>query len=274
MAVVERTLRQFNPSKATGPDGIPARVLKTCSAELAQPISTLFTQCFQTGIQPKTWNIANIVPIFKRKSKFLPSNYRPVLLLCILAKVIETIINRTIPNFLESKNVFAKRQFEFRHGHRVADLLSSLHHRWLHTAREKGAAGILAIDIAGAFDRVSHPGVLHKSNVYSLRGQLHQWLSSYLSECYHQMVICGQTSSRLPIQAGVPQGSILGPNLFLIYVNNCEDHLPAGADLASFADDTTLHANITPTIQQDTTQVLQLAVNTISLWGQEWKIDI
>ena len=102
--------------------------------------------------------------------------------------------------------------------------------------------------------------MLQKSNVYGLRGQLHQWLSSYLIERYLQVVICGQTSSRLPIQTGVPQGGILGATLFLIYVNDCEDHVPADADLASFADDTTLHANIT-----STTQALQLVVNNISL---------
>ena len=257
---VECTRWQFNPSKTIGQDGIPARVLKTCSAELEQPLSTLFTQCFQTGIQPKTWNIANKVPIFKRKSKPLPSNYRPVSLLRILPKVMETIINRTITNFLELNNVFSTRQFKFRHGHSAADLLSSLHNQWLHTAGEKGAARILTIDIASTFDRVSHPGVLHKNNVYGLCGQLHQWLSSYLIERYLQLVFCGQTSSRLPIQTGVPQCSILGPTLFLIYVNDCEDHAPAGADLGSFADDTTLHANIT-----STTQALQLTVNNISL---------
>ena len=180
VTAVERTRWQFNPSKTNGPDGIPARVLKTCSAELEQPLSTLFTQCFQTGIQPKTWNIANIVPKFKRKSKPLPSNYRPVSLLCILSKVMETIINRTITNFLESNNVFSARQFGFRHGHSAADLLSSIHNQWLHTAGEKGPARILTIDIAGAFDRVTHPGELHKYNVYGLRGRRHQWLSSYL----------------------------------------------------------------------------------------------
>ena len=84
--------------------------------------------------------------------------------------------------------------------------------------------------------------------------------------------MCRQISSRLPIQAGVPQGSILGPTLFLMYVNYCEDHEPAGADLASFTDETTLYANITPTTQEDTTQAIQLAVNNISRWGQEWKI--
>ena len=236
-------------------------MLITSSAKLEQPLSTLFTQCFQ----PKTWNIANIVPIFKRKSKCLPSNYRPVSLLCILSKVMETIINRTKTNLLESNNVFSTRQFGYRHGHSAADLLSSLLNQWLHTAGEKGAARILTIDITGAFDRVSHPGVLHKSNIYGLRGQLHQWLSSYLIKRYLQVVICGQTSSRLSILTGNPQCSSLGPTLFLIYMNNCEDHVPAGADLASFADDTTLHANIASTIQQDTIQAHQLAVNNISL---------
>ena len=154
---------------------------------------------------------------YTQTEKSLPSNYRPVSLLCILSKVMETIINRTITNFPVSNNVFSTRQFGFRHGHSAADLLSSLHNQWLHTAGEKGAARILTIDIAGAFDRVSHPGVLHKSNVYGLRGQMHQWLSSYLIGRYLQVVICGQTSSRLPIQTGVPQGSILGATLFLIF---------------------------------------------------------
>ena len=91
---VEQTLRQLNPTKATGPDGIPARVLKACSAELARPLSNLFTCCLRSGIQPQQWKVANLIPVHKRKSKSSPSNYR----LSILSKVMETIVNRAISN--------------------------------------------------------------------------------------------------------------------------------------------------------------------------------
>ena len=126
-------------------DGIPARVLKACSAELARPLSKLFTCCLRSGIQPQQWKVAHVVPVHKRKSKSSPSNYRPVSLLSILFKVMETIDNRAISNF-----------------HSAADLLTALHHQWVHTAGDKGASRVLAIDIAGAFDRVSHTGIAQR----------------------------------------------------------------------------------------------------------------
>ena len=126
---VERTLRQLNPTKATGPDGIPARVLKACSAELARPLSKLFTCCLRSGIQPQQWKVANVVPVHKRKSKSSPSNYRPVSLLSILSKVMETIVNRAMINFMETNHVLSERQFGFRRGHSAADLLTALHHQ-------------------------------------------------------------------------------------------------------------------------------------------------
>ena len=145
---VERTQRQLNPTKAYGPDGIPVRVLKACSAELARPLSKLFTCCLRSGIQPQQWKVANVVPVHKRKSKWLPSNYRPVSLLSILSKVMETIVNRAMSSFMETNHVLSERQFGFRRGHSAADRLTALHHQWVHTAGDKGASRVLAIDIA------------------------------------------------------------------------------------------------------------------------------
>ena len=271
---VERTLRQLNPTKATGPDGIPAPVLKACSAELARPLSKLFTCCLRSGIQPQHWKVANVVPVHKRKSKSSPSNYRPVSLLSILSKVMETIVNRAMSNFMETNHVLSERQFGFRRGHSAADLLTALHHQWVHTAGDKGASRVLAIDIAGAFDRVSHTGVLHKARVYGILGDLHRWLQDYLCNRTLQVLISGQTSARRPVKAGVPQGSILGPTLFLVYVNDLEDHLPIGSNLASFADDTTLYAEIaTLAAVPDNARVLPAAVDLVSSWGSDWKVQ-
>ena len=272
-STVERTLKQLDTSKATGPDGIPARVLKNAATSLALPLSRLFNQCFASGCQPASWKVAWVVPIYKRKSKSIPNNYRPVSLLSILSKVMESIVNRQVINFLESNNILSTQQFGFRRGLGTADLLTRLQHEWSSTLAASGEVHVLAADIAGAFDKVSHRGVLHKAKCYGLSGKLLAWLTSYLSARHLQVIIGGQHSSLLPIQAGVPQGSILGPTLFLIYVNDCEYHLPAGVKLAVYADDTTLYKcfKSRETLESDHHD-LQDAVDALSAWGSSWKI--
>eukprot|EP00117_Sycon_ciliatum_P037066 scpid77875/ scgid27794/ Probable RNA-directed DNA polymerase from transposon X-element; Reverse transcriptase len=160
-----------------------------------------------------------------------------------MSKVMEAIVNQHITNCLEKHHVLSSRQFGFCKGLCTADILTKLHTEWSKTAGLGGAVRVLAIDIAGAFDKVSHPGLLHKASVSGLHGHLHGWLSSYLRDRRLQAVVSGQQSSAQPVQSGVPQGSILGPTLFLLfmYVNDREDHLPAGSELATYADDTTLY---------------------------------
>ena len=104
-ATIERHLRQLDPSKATGPDGIPARVLKHCAKALCLPLSRLFALCFQRGVQPSLWKTANVVPIHKRQSRTAMKNYRPVSLLCIVSKVMEKVVNTAIMNYLERNTV-------------------------------------------------------------------------------------------------------------------------------------------------------------------------
>ena len=179
---VRRYLKGLDVSKATGPDGIPARVLKHCAAELSQPLSQLFSLCFQHGTQPALWKTANVVPIHKKRSRTAVQNYRPESLLSVLSKVMEKVVNRRIMTYLEKENLLSKHQFGFRTGLGTADLLTSLNHQWLSCINTGGAVRVLAVDIAGAFDRVSHLGVLHKIRSYGLDGTLHRWLTSYLTD--------------------------------------------------------------------------------------------
>ena len=125
-AAVRRTLASLEPSKATRPDGVPARVLKMCARELAPPLSTLFALCFTSQHQPSTWKDARVVPIYKRGSRSSPETYRPVSLLNILLNVMESIVNRSLINFLESNNILSKVQFGFRRGFGTNDLLTLL----------------------------------------------------------------------------------------------------------------------------------------------------
>ena len=126
---------------------------------------------------------------------------------------------------------------------------------------------MLAIDIAGAFNKVSHSGVLHKAKCYGISGPLLTWLRSYLENRQIKAVISGQSSTPHNIRAGVPQGSILGPTLFLLYVNDCQDILLPGIGLGTYADDTTLYQSISTTTDiPDANEALQQATDAISHW--------
>ena len=142
-ATIKRHLRQLDPSKATGPDGIPARVLKHCAKALCLPLSRLFALCFQRGVQPSLWKTANVVPIHKRQSRTAMKNYRPVSLLCIVSKVMEKVVNTAIMNYLERNNLLSAHQFGFRSGLSAADLLTSLNHQWLSCINSGGACSVV-----------------------------------------------------------------------------------------------------------------------------------
>ena len=156
----------------------------------------------------------------------------------------EKIINTSIMNFLEKENLRSANQFGFRSGLGAADLLTVLNREWLTSINTRGAVRVLAVDITGAFDKVSHAGVLHKLSSYGVGGSLHRWLTDFLSNRTLQVVVGGATSQPFPVAAGVPQGSILGPTLFLVYVNDAADVLPDSMYPATYADDKTLYSTL------------------------------
>ena len=165
-------------------------------------------------------------------------------------------------------------QFGFRAGLGTADLLLALHHEWSGNTNQGGLVRVLAVDIAGDLDKVSHRGVLHKAAQYGIQGCLHNWLRSYLHDRNIRVVVGGQSSSTHTIKSGVPQGSIIGSTLFLLYTNDAEDHLPPETQLAVDADDTTLYnciASREGTLQG--TDVLQQAVDALADWGSAWRIN-
>ena len=274
VATVKRHLSRLDVSKATGPDGIPARVLKECAVELAAPLSSLFSLCFRTGIQPTMWKIAHVVPVHKKASRSTIKNYRPVSLLSICSKVMEDIVNHQLVNYLEKYQLLSNRQFGFRRGLGTADLLTALQHQWVCTVGEGGCVQVLAVDIAGAFDKVSHPGLLWKLQRAGVQGKALRWLHDYLNQRRLKVVVGGKCSQPHFIKAGVPQGSILGPTLFLMYVNDAETCLSPGTQMAVYADDTTLYSLVrsTDTIQQQATS-LQESLDALHAWGLKWRVS-
>ena len=272
-AAVRRQLRCLDPSKASGPDGISSRVLKECAKELAKPLARLFNSCLQHGCQPASWKLANVVPIHKRNSKTSVKNYRPVSLLNVMSKVMESIVNTQLMNYLDNNHLLSNNQFGFRRRVGTADLLTSLQHEWASALSAGSIAHVLAVDIQGAFDKVSHAGLISKLQGYGIGGNLLLWLTDYLLNRRLQTVVSGKTSQCYPVLAGVPQGSILGPTLFLLYVNDVEDHLPSSVSLAVYADDTTLYTVVeSGASDDDAAKALQRSLDHLASWGRKWRV--
>ena len=193
--------------------------------DLSRPVSQLFCRAFRHGRQTLLWKLASVVPVHKKGSKLVTKNNRPLSLLPSLSKVMEVIVNRSLMGFLEQNYILPTNQYGFRQGLGTQDLLTPLHHRWSTVSAQGGAVRVVAVDITGAFDKVSHPGVLYKVQPDGVSGMLLDWLIDYLLDRSITVVVGGQIFLPHNITVGVPQGSLLSPTLFLLYITDAEDHL-------------------------------------------------
>ena len=235
---VSSVLKSLATGKATGPDKINSRILKEIFIEISDPLSHLFNYSMRTCQIPSQWKTANVCAIFKKNDPHEVSNYRPISLLSVISKSLEKIIHKYLLNFLVSTNSITSLQSGFVPNDSTVNQLTSLYHTFCQALDEGKEVRVVFCDISKAFDRVWHKGLLHKLESKGVSGPLLQWLSNYLSNRSQRVVINGTLSNSLQLQAGVRQGSILGPLLFIVFINDIVDDINSGIRL--FADDTSL----------------------------------
>ena len=236
---VSSVLKSLVTGKATGPDKVNSRMLKEIFTEISEPLSHLFNYSMMTCQVPRQWKAANVCAIFKKNDPHEVSNYRPISLLSVISKSLEKIIHKYLFNFLISTNAITSLQSGFVPNDSTVNQLSSLYHTFCQALDEGKEVRVVFCDISKAFDRVWHKGLLHKLESKGVSGPLLKWLSNYLSNRSQRVVINGTQSSCLQLQAGVPQGSILGPLLFIVFINDIVDDIHSGICL--FAYDTSLY---------------------------------
>ena len=246
----------LNSNKAYGPDGIPPVVLKNCASVLTPCLGKLFRLCLSSCIFPSCWKFALIQPVPKKGDRSQPSNYRPIALISCIAKIFESILNQKISKYLSCHNLLSDRQYGFQQGRSTGDLLTVLSNSWSSSLRDYGESYAIALDISKAFDRVWHKSLVSKLPSYGFYPSICAFISNFLSGRSIAAVVDGHCSSSKSINSGVPQGSVLSPTLFLLFINdllNCTSN-----PIHSYADDSTLHLSIR-FLQRPSQQELQHA---------------
>ena len=227
-------------SKASGPFSIPTDVFKLTKHILASPMTDIINLSFITGIHPNNLKIAKVVPIFKNKGSNLQcNNFRPISLLSNINKIYEKLMYTRLYNFLDIHNCIYNLQFGFREKHSTNHALFSITEKIREALDKNNFACGIFIDLQKAFDTVNHNILLQKLNHYGIRGVANSWLKSYLSDRKQYVSINGFESNTQNINVGVPQGSVLGPLLFLIYINDLNVAINYSI-VHHFADDTNL----------------------------------
>ena len=266
-----KTITLAIKNSASGYEELPASILKQCIDSYIEPLTCLINMSISQGTFPNQLKLARVIPLFKEEDKQLVLNYRPISVLPFFSKIIEKVVASYVSDFFDDNNLFYKYQFGFRKGHSTSHAIITLVER-VSKALDTGkyVVGVF-LDLKKAFDTVDHGILLEKLYLYGIGGNIYSWFESYLTNRSQFVEYNNVKSKTENITHGVPQGSILGPLLFIIYMN---DFSRSSELLFSiiFADDTSVF--IEGTSFQDISNILNKELENISIWLEANKLTI
>ena len=236
---VRKLLLNMNPNKSPGPDGISGKVLKNCADSISYPLTLIFRTAYNTGQIPKEWKMANVVPVHKKGSKVCVENYRPISLTCLVMKLFEKLIRDEL--MLRCNHLLNEKQHGFLPQKSCTTQLIPFCDSLAVSLNQACRTDVVYFDFAKAFDSVSHDIILHKLKYqFGIDGTLLKFIVNYLQGREQCVAIGGCKSAHRPVTSGVPQGSILGPLFFVLFINDMMECVSEGTNIALYADDTKL----------------------------------
>ena len=267
---VTDAIKEIPTHAAPGPDKLPALVLKECAEQISKALVLIWRKSLDTSEIPDFLKLQTIIPVFKKGSKALPENYRPVSLTSHLIKLFERVLRKNIIKHIEENKLLSDNQHAFRVGRSCLTQLLQHMDEVLKALENKKNVDVVYLDFAKAFDKVDHKILMKKVYKFGIRGKLYEWIKNFLENRYQQVLVDGVLSRKEKVISGVPQGTVIGPLLFLIYIDDLESSLKHSI-LRIFADDSKIVKEIQA---QNDHQKLQEDLNTAITWASDNNMEL
>ena len=263
--MVKDALKKININKSCGPDNLHPRLLLELADMIAVPVTILFNETLKNGNLPNDWKMAYITGVFKKGSKQLPENYRPISLTSILCKIMEKFVRDNVISHLIENELLSKKQFGFVSGRSTLTQLLYYLDECIEKIANGNVIDAIYLDFSKAFDTVPHRRLLGKLESYGIQGKTLNWINSFLKGRKQQVVVNGSKSGIDSVISGIPQGTVLGPVLFVIYITDLLDVI--SSDGFMFADDTKIFRKITSLADA---LMLQDDLQKLEEWSNIW----
>ncbi len=260
--LISDTIDKLKVSKAPGPDGIHARVIKECKESISFIFSIIFEKSLLEGTLPRQWKQANVKALYKKGKRTACSNYRPVSLTCIVCKLFESLLRDSVMEFLEKNKLITCHQHGFRSGYSCTTQLLELMEDFTDYYEDEVPFDCIYLDFAKAFDRVPHQRLLAKIYNLGIRGDIFNWIKDFLSNREQRVVINTTYSDWTSVVSGIPQGSVLGPILFTMFINDIP--IEISSHIKIFADDTKVYN------KSNQCNILQDDLDKLNRWSNKW----
>jgi ribonucleases P/MRP protein subunit RPP40 len=267
--IIEEKLCKLKLDKSAGPDGIHPRVLFELRKVLKKPLKKIFIKSLESGLVPAAWKEANVVPLFKKGSKTDVKNYRPVSITSLVGRLFEQIIKECLLKYLELNDLIKNSQYGFRKGRSCASNLIIFWNYIIEQLDKRHSIDVILLDLAKAFDKVSHQKLIYKLKHKGVTGKLLLWIENWLKDRRQRVVLKGEHSEWEDVLSGVPQGSVLGPLLFLVYIDDLEEGVEG--ILTKFADDSKLGHIVE---SEEDCMGMQRDLDKVYQWGVKWQMEL
>ena len=266
--IIKNKLLKLNPNKSPGPDGWHPRVFKETAEALTPPLLILLRKSLDEGSLPDDWKKGNITAIYKKGSKANPGNYRPISLTSIICKLLEAIIRDAIVTHMSVNNLFCDQQHGFVPGRSCITQLLTTFEIWTQAVENGNQVDAIYLDFQKAFDSVPHHRLIRKLAAYGVTGKILRWIETFLTDRKQRVCVEGSLSNWEDVLSGIPQGSVLGPTLFVMFINDMPDAITSLSKM--FADDAKVFRQIENRADIAT---LKKDLDHLTDWSLKWQMN-